>query len=131
MVVEILRKVELTDEDVKDIVVTALEGGVGYWACLDNTGAEFSEAPGDEAVSETVGRLLLEGKTVWFCDAEDEGEVFSLTLEKLKKGIGLFVTEGYDIYGAFDGDKVDMFDIDADRADIIFQLAMLGDIVYG
>ena len=50
---------EFTEEDITDIVITALEGGIGYWACLDNTGEEFENAPKEEAVSETTARILL------------------------------------------------------------------------
>ena len=48
-------------EDIDDIICTALEGGIGYWACLDNSTEEFENAPKEETVSET-SRLLKEEK---------------------------------------------------------------------
>ena len=34
----------LTVEDMDDIMTTALEGGIGYWACLDNSTPEWEKA---------------------------------------------------------------------------------------
>ena len=56
--IKLMLTVRLTDEDIEDIVVTALEGGIGYWACLDNTGKEYEEAPEDEPVSITATKIL-------------------------------------------------------------------------
>ena len=51
--------VYLTDEDVADLMCTAIEGGIGYWACLDNTSEAFVNAPKEEPVSETSAKILL------------------------------------------------------------------------
>lgn len=121
-----MQKVNTTsipDQDIIDLVITALEGGIGYWACLDNTGDEFKNAPREEAVSETTARLLLEGKEITFCDAEDENEVWHLDLQKLLKGIGIYSAE---TESAFDIDE-----IDAEVADCIFQYALFDKLVYG
>lgn len=129
--IEYTVKVPVTKEDVTDIVVTAIEGGIGYWACLDNTGAEFASAPEDEAVSETTAKLLLGGKEVTFCDTEDEGEIWTLSLDKLKNGLRLFAEGGYDHYHAFTSTGIDMSYLDAEMADIVFQLALFEEVVYG
>ena len=34
-----------------DIVFTALVGGIGWWACLDNTGPEWDDEPEEMATS--------------------------------------------------------------------------------
>lgn len=126
--VEITRFIHLTEEDIENIVVTALEGGVGYWACLDNTGDEYENAPEDEAVSETTTRILLEGGAVHIID--DEAEMHDLTLQDLLDGVKKYVERGFDVYNVFSGD-CDWVSFDADCADTIFQLALFGEVVYG
>ena len=67
-------EVMVTAEDIDDIICAALEGGIGYWACLDNSTEEFENAPEEETISETTSRLLKEGKTITLIDEEeDEG----------------------------------------------------------
>ena len=116
---------EYTDQDMEDIVITALEGGIGYWACLDNTTKEFDDEPEDLSISEWCWQLLKEGKSLRFLDAEDteEGETWWLTLPMLLNGIKLSSEKGY-----WNGDIDTM---DANDADTVFQLAMFGEIVYG
>jgi hypothetical protein len=118
-VIEFTKSQELTEEDITDIVVTALEGGIGYWACLDNTGEEFENAPEDEAVSETVARILLNNGSVFF---EDEEARYELTLEKLLNGIEKYARMN---------SGIDMDDLDADMADVIVQYAIFCEVIYG
>ena len=116
-----------TDDDMENIVITALEGGISYWACLDNTLPEFADKPEDTPTSEWCWKLLNEGKTLHFLDAEWVGEPdceeWEMDLAALYKGIGMAIGKGN-----WDGD---MDGLDADIADSVFQYAMLDDIVYG
>ena len=34
----------LTEHDILDILTTAIEGGIGYWCCLDNTDPDWVAA---------------------------------------------------------------------------------------
>lgn len=120
--IEFTKSQELTEEDITDIVVTAIEGGIGYWACLDNTGYEFESEPEDEAVSETVARILLQNGKVTFFDEEDECARYELTLEKLLNGIEKYANEN---------GGIDMDDLDADMADAIVQYAIFCEVIYG
>ena len=110
------------EQDMEDIVVTAFEGAIGYWACLDNTGAEWDAQDDDSATSEWMWKLLKEGEEIRFLDEEDNNEVYFLTLDKLLDGIDKTISNT-----AWDGD---MDDLDMLVADVIFQYAMLGDVVY-
>ena len=106
-------------ETLEDIVVTALEGGIGYWAVLDNTTKiwdkyDYCDLPCSQAAFE----LLYNGESLRFYDTEDETEVWHLTWKKLIKGVELF-----------GGVKEE--DIDATVADQIIQYALLGKIVFG
>ena len=106
-------------ETLENIVVTALEGGIGYWAVLDNTTKiwdkyDYCDLPCSQAAFE----LLYNGESLRFYDTEDETEVWHLTWKKLIKGVELF-----------GGVKEE--DIDATVADQIIQYALFGKIVFG
>lgn len=120
--IEFTKSQELTEEDITDIIITALEGGIGYWACLDNTGEEFENAPKEEAVSETTARILLNNGSVTFIDEEDEYARYELTLEKLLNGIEKYAQEN---------GGIDMDYLDAIMADVIVQYAIFCEVVYG
>ena len=112
-----------TDQDMEDIMVTALEGGIGYWACLDNTLPEWDGQPSDTPTAVWAWKILSEGGTLHFQDAEDDEEKWELTLQKLYCGIAQTIQETY-----WDGD---MDCIDAEVADSIIQYALFGELVYG
>ncbi len=133
-------EVTVTPEDIDDIVCTALESGIGYWACLDNSTEEFENAPEEETVSETTSRLLKEGKTITLID-EEEDEKHELTLEKLLAGIKLYLEDKQRPYNILADDlnstgyskgtyELDCYMIDADVADMIVQYAVFGEVVF-
>lgn len=123
-------EIQIPDKDLSDIVITAIESGIGYWACLDNTGEEFENAPKDECISETVARLLLEGKEITFLDDEDHNVIWHLNLEKLLKGIGLYLFQNPEVIDTEDK-KIAIESIDAIAADCIFQYSLFDELVYG
>lgn len=123
-------KVKFSEEDIEDLVVTILEGGIGYWAVLDNRGEEFEKAPADEPVSITATKILLKKGELTFYDVENN-DVSVLNLENLQRGIQRYIDEDYDYYDALTSEEPDLGEIDADAADTIAQLAMFGEIVYG
>ena len=106
-------------ETLENIVVTALEGGIGYWAVLDNTTKiwdkyDYCDLPCSQAAFE----LLYNGESLRFYDTEDETEVWHLTWKNLIKVVEMF-----------GGVKEE--DIDATVADQIIQYALFGKIVFG
>lgn len=116
----------LRDEDISDIVITALEGGIGYWACLDNTTDvwnEYYEKYPDDATSELAAKILMDGKSIFFDDEEDPGRRYELTLEKLMHGIAKLDTV------RFSEALMDSFD--AEVGDMIFQYGIFNELVYG
>ena len=123
---------KLMEDDVEDIVCTAIEGGIGYWCCLDNTTDAFEEAPDDEPTAITAAKVLLDGGKIRLLDEEDEDKPYFLDIEALMQGFRLWIERGYDYYGAVAcNGEVDVEQIDAPAADAIFQLALFGDVVYG
>lgn len=125
------KEVAVTEENVVDLMVTALEGGIGYWCELDCSGPEWENPERNESISERAAHILLGGGSLTLIDNEDDEEVFELTLEKLLTGFTKWVEEGYDKEGVVDGTELDMCNCDADCADGIVQFALFDDIVYG
>jgi hypothetical protein len=117
----------ITDDNVQDIIDTAAYGGITYWA-IEPTQKDFADAP-DDAVA-----TIRDG---------EEGKVHHLTAEQVKKAyrkllknepriVGPMV-HGYivDSWKDRDEDGIDCGHIDADAADVIVQVAIFGEIVYG
>jgi hypothetical protein len=119
-------KVEVSKDDIANIMVTAIEGGIGYWACFINEGDDWDNKPQELSTSEHAARLLLNGKTIKFYDTDEDfesAEKWELNLNKLLKGIKKYIQEN----------NVIMFmdDLDANAADNIIQYALFGELVYG
>lgn len=131
MKLKLNKEVTVTDENVVDLMVTALEGGIGYWCELQCDGPEWERPERNESISERAAHILLNGGSLTLIDNEDVEEVFELTLEKLLNGFTKWVEEGYDTEGVVEGNELDMCNCDADCADGIVQIALFDDIVYG
>lgn len=111
---------ELTQEFLADIINTAVEGGIDYWIGSidwnrDEKGnyLEVTVVPEDEEEEKTVKieqlpevlKKIIEG--TFACRKDIRDSITSAVLE------------------------VDAGDIDADCADVIFQFACFGELVYG
>lgn len=116
-------RVELTQQDIDDIMVAALEGGINYWC--DEAAVEGGEYLGKYA-SDQISR----GGTLLLHDT-DEDAYRKLDLEKFLKGFKLWLENGGDQYGAVQGHEVDCCNIDAGCADEIVQYALFWEVVYG
>lgn len=112
---------EFTEDDLENIMITALEGGIGYWACLDNS--DWNQQPADMPTSEYAWKILRDGGTLHFLDEEDDGAEYFLDLSSLLDGIGKCI-----VNKDWDGD---MDNIDAIVADMIIQYAIFGSVIYG
>ena len=122
--------VKVTDEDIEDIIVTAIEGGIGYWCCLDNTGDEYENAPEDEPVSITATKILLNGGKLKLIDEFDDDKRYEMSLDDLIKGIEHWKKYGFDHYNAITADGIDCGNIDAECADAIIQCALFDRVQY-
>lgn len=117
-------KKAVTESDVENIMVTAIEGGSNYWMGIDNTTPEWADKPKEEPISTWATKLLIEGKSVKFYDREQEmdSEDWILTLEKLLKGYELNCEKR-----PWDSD---LDNSDAETADCIVQYALFGKLVF-
>ena len=116
--------IKLTEEDVLDIISSAICGGIGYWCCINNGTIEWdmirAEQP-DATIDEKLYYILAKGQSIVLINTETDEE-YILTHGKLKKGIRLAIDKDY-----WSGD---MDDVDAEIADIIFQCALFEDIMF-
>jgi hypothetical protein len=111
--------VELSDNDVVEIFITAMEGGIGYWSVADEYKWRHLYADND-----CTQAISLGDDYVLAVLSDTEGEDFKdleLTPAKIKAGVKWVLNNrfGYNI-----------FDIDSDVADVIVQAGLFGEIVY-
>lgn len=133
----------LSEENIKDILTTAIEGGIGYWAILDNSTPDWFEASinygnrtGEKpCYCDVAYDLLSNGKEVVLIDAETEDidnpsdkEVYRLTMDKLIKGCQSWEhLTGKNLQKA-----IEEMDYDAEDADSIIQMSLFnGEIIFG
>ena len=142
--------IKITKEDVVDILSSAI-GGISYWGeivpndrqyeetkrwLLENAEPDYDD--GEICYEEVIAQILFDGKSVTVRDIEDDQESW-LSLSNLSYGIRKAFQEGY--YSDYnwlvpDGSGSNKWhlepdQIDAEVADVIIQLAVLGEIVYG
>lgn len=103
-----------------DIIVTAVEGGIGYWAI----GRDYKWS--DDGPS-----------SVEIMEEEEGGTWHMVDRSAIRKGIGMVLSGATGVHESY-VDTLrkaerhnDAGDIDAELADIIVQAAILGDVVYG
>lgn len=142
--------IKITKEDVVGILSSAI-GGISYWGEIIPNDRQYEKAKkwlrenlepdyddGEICYEEVVAQILFDSKSVTVRDNEDDKESW-LSLSNLAQGIQTAFREGY--YSSYnwlvpDGDgfgewHLETSQIDAEVADVIIQLSVLGEIVYG
>ena len=139
--------IKITKEDVVDILSSAIDG-IYYWGRIVPNNEQYKEAkkwireneePDYEiCYEEVIAQMLFDGKSVTVRDIEGDQESW-LSLSNLSYGIRKAFQEGY--YSDYDwlvpdgggSNKwhLEPDQIDAEVADVIIQLSVLGEIVYG
>ena len=114
---EILRRIVIKEQNIDDIMVTALEGGINYWC----DSVDINSNPANkEYASEVIaygGELRL---------YEIDGSQFILVRNMILKGIDKAMTHfGYDSFDSF------MDNLDADLTDAIVQFAIFHELRFG
>lgn len=108
---------KVTDEDVDDIMVTALEGGITHWC--------YQAEPVGEYLGDYVSSQLAKGGSITL---HTEDGKYVLTREDLLNGLARRIQESPKI---IEDGGIDTGYIDADEADRIIQYAVFGKLVYG
>lgn len=118
-------KLYLTEEDLEDIFVTALESGIGHWAIFDDTGKEYDEAPYDEPSAITAFRIMLNGGQLHMYDIEEADTHYYLDFSSFLHGIGKWLEQRHFC------EYSELLGYDAIDADMIIQYAVFDEIVFG
>jgi hypothetical protein len=127
--VEITQKHEFSDEDISDLLVTALEGGINYWCrkaqkVRNDDGTFAGVSAEDQSKVKYASDLIALGGKLILHDIEDEDESWELDLAKMLNGIKLYC----EIKNESLTDLIDNHD--AETADCIVQLALFGKLEF-
>jgi hypothetical protein len=126
--------VDLDDQLLEDVLVTAFEGGSNYW---------IKDVIGYNPIN--VRRQDDTPYSIWLSEAinngghikiypDDEDKSYVLSKEKFVFGLKLWIVTHPDSYTLVTENgkhTIDAGDIDADDADAILQYALFGKVVYG
>lgn len=113
-------EVNLSQQDIDDIMAVAMEGGICYWCRKAEVVGEYLGEYASDQISRG-GALILH-------DAES-AQTWELTLEKFLNGVKLYFEQGCHVN--VEDNAIDTCDIDANDADCIIQFAVLGEVVFG
>lgn len=117
----------LTQQDIDDIMVSALEGGINYWCRRVVVQGDYLGEYASEQISRG-GKLA-----VWLDEPfEEDKTCYLLDLDKFLAGFKLWLENGCgncDVVDASDG-SVDCGEIDGTAADEIVQYALFGNVVF-
>ena len=120
--IEINKKYEVTSQDIDDIMATALDS-ISYWCRKAKVVGEYL----GEYASDQISR----GGSLILYDAESN-DCWELNLENLLHGIENAIEDNwFDDYGWYDNGVLYTTEIDGEVADVIVQLALFDDIVFG
>ena len=129
--IQIMSVTNVTQERIKDLLITAFEGGSNYWYFIREfvyPAGQTQESLGIECQHD--GELIFRGGHMIIDDVED-GEQSELSgkildMDAIKRGLNLMAEKYPKHWNDFIQENED-----ADTADVFLQLAVYGDIVYG
>lgn len=120
--------VRVTVEDIDDIMCSALEGGICYWA-------DAAKVDEDHRASEWGHEQIARGGmlSIHVVEPFDDGkEWYVLTLDKFLRAVNRWLENNPDVLvPENDWYRIDCGQVDAMRADCIVQLALFGEVVFG
>ncbi len=135
MTFTVTTKVQLTDERIADVLVSAFEGGINYWAEIVSVNKPADAIPhatergwlmvGDEGYPSYIASPII-GGSVMLRDADDGANDHLLNRVMLENGLNIMAAE----YPNHFADILNEND-DAGTADVLVQLALFGEVVYG
>jgi hypothetical protein len=115
----------------ENLIVTALEGGSNYWYMIDldnSVGIKlYSKDPRPNSIKIADALYNNKESSVVVLDTEDEEETLgTLTYQSVRKCLESFPKDHQ-----WALDNVLNGDYDANDADVVFQVLVMGDVVYG
>lgn len=122
---DVTRTCVITGEDIDDIMSSALDY-IGYWCCK-------VEVVGGKYLGEYASDQISRGGALKLYDAESD-DTWLLDKDKFCKGLTAYLAEYADDDVLFPKNghyHIDCCHIDGPAADMIVQLACMGEVVYG
>ena len=128
-------EVELSVQDMMDLLCTAFEGGVNYWVTsVKGLGGDTGKLPeGRTKIEHEYEWLAIGGMLEMTISGEDK-TVLYLSQDNLQKGLQEWIyRNSVQVYydGARRDTALDLGNIDAGDADEIVQFALFGKLVFG
>lgn len=130
--------VELDVKDATSLVITAIEGGINYWGeCKGYKWTNWYTDGGKSLDDKFLRDIPRDEVLVWIREDEDNAEFeepqnegnpwLGITIENLEKALCVALNK-YDHLYHFRGNEIDT---DATGAEVVFQIALFGDVVFG
>lgn len=117
--IQVTTTTEIPDQFLADLITAAVEGGVNYWAEVSAYVWDVPDPTLAYAVLHEVGD-----------EAEADPTPLNLTTDAVARGLLLLAETDPRRFGRL-VDPDNDWDHDAEDADVIAQLALLGEVVYG
>jgi len=121
-------QIEVTDQMIADVLTSGLEGGVGYWSQIQKhiKPKSLDFRIDKEHVFEHIDFPMNKGGAIVLKDLESNKN-YTLTLPKLRRAVKLMAS------GKYKHHFNDMINENSDAitGDVLIQLAVLGDVIYG
>lgn len=111
--------VNVKNKDIKDLLITAIESGSGYWVRCYHV-VESAPSQSDNFYA----KFMPPERWMSFV-VNDSGKKIMLTWERVRQGLTLMAKKYPEHFGAFMGASYD-----ATTADVFLQLCLLGEVVY-
>jgi len=132
VVVNITKPLVFTEDALEGIAVSAIEGGTGYWACVERAGERTTDYIAMEVLTE-AGLDVYDAEEVQVPeDLTEENKLGVFNLETLKEGLQKMANwpdERYRIHYARVLEAFIEGTADADDADLVMQISVLGEHV--
>jgi len=126
--------IEIPEQLIRDIIITACEGGIGYWSQLESYDGPAIADGVEGSLPLRIREIKEEG---WDEETTDYGPWRDLGIEQVIGGLQKMVQEyphrrdTMRMIEAITNYDSGNYDYDADDADNVIQFALLGGLVYG
>ena len=125
-------EVEVTNQDIDDIMACALEGGINYWADEAEVVGKYLGEYGSEQIARGGELIIHLGEPI-----EEAGTMkYKLTKEKFMNGLRKYLNDPMKPYNIVEWDnknyeyRLDTCQADAVVCDMIIQYALFDEIVF-
>lgn len=126
MMLTVTKNVNITQEDIDEIMCTALEGGISYWCMYAQSimPDEWMKENSIVYLSDITGR----GGDIVLTTVDGD---YVLTLKAFLTGVQMAIDDDTIAIETINNEyRIDTCMIDADIADVIIQYALFGKLVY-